>query len=171
MDLEGIEAQGVAPVRPILDMIDSIQDYDDFWNTMDHLFEWVVPTFISVNVGMGVRVRSNYTLFVEQGATMLSDITYYELNVTDEGDRNASVTHARDRELLTDFYKRLMELTGVPEKEAGEMANATMEIEKMMAQFVYDEPYDSMRDRGPMLWNLSQLDAVRRRIEGFGSLV
>jgi predicted metalloendopeptidase len=103
---------------------------------MDYLFEWTVPTFFFMSVGMGVRHRSNYTLFLEQGGTLLPDLTYYDLNTTDEEDRNSTISNAGDRRLLFDYYKTLMILTGLDEAEAAHMANQTMIVETMIAQVI-----------------------------------
>ena len=103
---------------------------------MNYFFEWTVPTFFYMSVGMGVRHRSNYTLFMEQGGTILPDIIYYDLNTTNKDDRNTTKSHAGDRRLLFNYYKTLMLLTGVDEDEAAHMANQTMAVETMIAQVI-----------------------------------
>ncbi len=92
MDLDAIEGLGAAPLQQLLRQIDAIQSHDDLWDVITHMFEWAIPTFFSMEIALGLRVRTNYTLFLSSGGLILPDMSYYDVDVhSDEDDKNETL--------------------------------------------------------------------------------
>jgi len=151
MDLEGIEKLGPSPLQPLLHQIDSMETVDDFHAILEHFVTYDIPSFIDLDVSVGVRSQTRHLLFISGTGIVLPDESYYKItyNGTAMGDDKAS-----ERENLRHYYKKINMLVGASEHEAEVIANKSLEIETKIAQWRADEP--PVPDiKGPQLANLS----------------
>lgn len=138
MDLEAVEKKGPTPLQPWLAAVESIDSNDKLWDTMV-LFElWSIPTMIKLSVSADEKRPLQHDLFFESAGLVLPDYSYYD----SDNDEKA----ARHVEALREYLKTITMLAGYSEEEAELSANRTVEIERQLAQFQSDEPYEPIQD-------------------------
>jgi len=118
--------------------VEAIDSDAKMWDTMV-LFElWAIPTMIKLSVSADEKEPLKHDLFFESAGLVLPDYTYYD----EDGDDEAKKHVAALREYLT----TITELAGYSREEAELSANRTVEIERLLAQFQSDEPYEAIED-------------------------
>jgi putative endopeptidase len=138
MDTEAVKDKGATPLKPWLSKVEAIDSDAKMWDTMV-LFElWAIPTMIKLSVSADEKEPLKHDLFFESAGLVLPDYTYYD----EDGDDEAKKHVAALREYLT----TITELAGYSREEAELSANRTVEIERLLAQFQSDEPYEAIED-------------------------
>ena len=137
MNTERANELGASPLRPMLDMVDNIKSKEDFWHTMTYFQLWSVPTFVSLSVGADERHPLKNDLFLDFGGIILPDASYYD---PDDEDAQKSM------QALKQYLTNITMFAGYSEEEAKHAANRTVEVEMALAQFMYDEPVQSLED-------------------------
>jgi predicted metalloendopeptidase len=148
MDTKTAEELGDKPLRPWLDEIDAVETHDDLWKLMSKLQLWSIPTFITFSVSTDEKEPLKHDLFLDSGGYTLPDASYY-----DEEDDDA----VKSMTALQEYYRNITLYTGYSEEEAHHSANRTLEIEKTLAQLLYDEPIVKLED-GYEHMNLTELE-------------
>ena len=79
MDIEGVEAQGLAPLAPLLAEIDAIGTVEDLLDYFGRSLRRGIGAPLGVEVESDPGDPSRYALFVGQGGIGLPDEEYYRL--------------------------------------------------------------------------------------------
>lgn len=147
MNVTHADLLGAEPIKPWLAKVDAIQTKEDVWDTIILFKLWSIPTMISTQVSADEKDPLFYDLFIDSGGLILPDISYYD-NTTADGRRKLRA--------LTTYLQEITQLAGYSEEEAQHAANQTVEIEMMMADLQYSEPFVELEDSYHH-YNVSQL--------------
>jgi len=171
MNYDLVQKLGYTPILPILSKVDNIKTKEDLIEMLAFLMKWNIPSFFSLNVGVGIRDRTRNVLFVDAAGLLLPDYSYYPIEYfnddVDPSTPDSNTTnnthmedaHPEEREAMRQYFIQLGKLTGYSDEEAVKAANATLEMEALLAQWMADEPFNASETQGPAPINLSTFQA------------
>ena len=125
MDVERIEAAGIAPLRPLLDEIAAAADPAELAGVLGRRQRAGGPALFGAFVATDAKDSSRYLLHLSQSGLGLPDESYYR------EDAYAEIRAAYVRHLA-----RLAELVGLP--DPGALADTVMELETALAAQSWD---------------------------------
>ena len=125
MDVDQIEAAGLAPLQPWLDRIDAVSDIGDLRALTAELHGSGIGLLFSIGVSPDFEDSDRHLLYLGQGGLGLPDRDYY-LRDDDESQRL--------RDLYREHVTAMLALLGQPEEAAGKAAAAILELETAMAE-------------------------------------
>lgn len=126
MDEETINARGVEPIQPEMDIISGIADRNSLVAALPQLSRMGVEIPFSHGVGIDDRNSSQYAFFISQDGLTLPNRDYY---LDDENPRFAKV-----RDALPLYIEDMLVLAGVERSHAAQQASAVYELEKAIAK-------------------------------------
>jgi putative endopeptidase len=171
MDVERVEAQGVAPLRPLLDEIAAAPDRSALATVLGRRQREGRASLVSSFVSMDAKDPTRYLVHLSQSGLGLPDESYYREESYGEI-RAAYVTH----------LERLAELVGL--SEPAQLAATVMELETALAAVSWDRVRNrdaektytlmtaaDLRERAPAFdWD-EWLDGLGAPAEAFAEVV
>ncbi len=171
MDVERVEAQGVAPLRPLLDEIAAAPDRSALATVLGRRQREGRASLVSSFVSMDAKDPTRYLVHLSQSGLGLPDESYYREESYGEI-RAAYVTH----------LERLAELVGL--SEPAQLAATVMELETALAAVSWDRVRNrdaektytlmtaaDLRERAPAFdWD-EWLDGLGAPVEAFAEVV
>jgi putative endopeptidase len=156
MDEAGINAQGTAPLKPMLDRIAGIKDRDGVTEAMAELYRSGIAPFFRFGPSPDAKNSSQMIADLDQGGLGLPDRDYYLK--TDE-------KSVELRKQYLGHVQKMFELIGVAPAEAERRAQAVMAIETELAK----GSLDRVARRDPTkLYHIMMLKAVETSSPSFG---
>jgi hypothetical protein len=73
MNIDYINEQGWEPLRPMLERIEAMTTLEDLQDLLVDFALWDLPSFLNLDVSVGVRAPGTHILFVEAGGIVLPD--------------------------------------------------------------------------------------------------
>jgi putative endopeptidase len=110
MDEAGIEAKGIAPVKPALDRVAAIQTASDLARTFGAFAQYGVAAPVGIGVLPDLKENSHYSAYLGQGGLGLPDRDYY----TDQTNPKFAEARAKYKEHVANVLR----LAGYDEPEA-----------------------------------------------------
>ncbi|HUR49181.1 MAG TPA: M13-type metalloendopeptidase [Acidimicrobiales bacterium] len=130
MDAEAIEARGAAPLQPLFDRIEGVEDRESFVRLLGELMPFGVAGPVGMRVGVDRGNPERYLLHLYQSGLGLPDESYYRLD-----------EHAELRAKYRDFMVGVLQLAGIG---GGAEADAVIGLETLIADSHWDRT--SLRD-------------------------
>ena len=125
MDTSKIEAQGIAPLQPELDLIDNIKSAEDFQDVVARFHTYGLDALFNGGVMQDLMNSKIYKFYFMQGGLGLPDRDYY----TRQDARSKEI-----REEYVTHVAKMLELAGADTKTAQENAETVMNIETRLAE-------------------------------------
>ncbi|RME20513.1 MAG: M13 family peptidase [Deltaproteobacteria bacterium] len=135
MDEPAIEAAGLAPVQPILDDIDGLQDLDQLPALLGRLYAAGIGGLWDSEVWGDLKEPDTNMFYMSQGGLGLPDRDYY----LRDDDNSVALQQA-----YRDYLARLLEMSGTPAEQARADAEAIYAFEHAIAEFSL--PREALRD-------------------------
>ena len=154
MDMEAVEAEGAAPLQPMLQRIDAIETLADLHDYLVDAASYSLPTFMHMDVRLGQRKRGQKLLFIQTGAMILHKPDMYNASMPEFADHTAA---------LHKYFVDLNLLAGSTPEEANFNADRTLELETIFAQWKKEDLWHHswVNDPlGPPLGTLANLEDV-----------
>jgi putative endopeptidase len=151
MDLERIEAAGVAPLRPLLDEVTNADDRSGLAAVLGRRQREGHTSLFGIYVATDAKDSTRYLAHLAQSGLGLPDESYYR----DEA--NAEI-----RAKYVEHLARLATLLGLP--EPGRLAETVMELETTLAEASWDRVTNRDAEKTYTLMTLPQL---RQSAPGF----
>ncbi|WP_334266254.1 M13 family metallopeptidase [Edaphobacter sp. HDX4] len=125
MDADVIESKGLAPLRPLLEKIDSLQSVSDIAPLIGELQRNGIDVFFGYGEQQDFKDASKQIAFIDQGGLGLPERDYYfRTGAKDETVRKQYVEHVA----------KMLTLAGTPAEKARKDADAVMAFETTLAK-------------------------------------
>ncbi len=134
MDSATLNAQGAAPVLPLLARIDAIQDKNQLVQYLAESANEGDDHLVITYVGADEKKSDTNILSIVQPSLIMGDQDYY----ADGAD------FARQQEAYRLYIANLFVLAGVPDEEAKNLAQQTYDVEESLSKILYTK--EEMRD-------------------------
>eukprot|EP00960_Hanusia_phi_P068577 766883-Hanusia_phi.AAC.2 len=146
MNVSLIETLGVAPLRFLLNIADSIQSVQDVQEAIATLESWNFNTLISLSVEPDLVNHTRHSLLIRSSGLSLPDYSWYKaLPSAASKSPNKSEPDAEWKihviQTLAQDIKAMNILAGYTEAEAEEAVKGTFAIEWQLACILAKEPY------------------------------
>jgi putative endopeptidase len=152
MDVDGIEALGTAPLRPLLDEVAAADDRAALVAVLGRRHREERTALFSTHVSTDAKDPSRYLVHLSQAGLGLPDESYYR-----------EESYAEVRTAYVAHLERLAELVGLPDP-AG-LAATVMDLETALAAASWDRVTSRDAEKTYTLMTLAQL---REHAPGFG---
>jgi putative endopeptidase len=152
MDVDRVEALGVAPLQPLLDEVAEAADGAALAAVLGRRQRQGVTALFGTYVSTDAKDSSRYLVHLSQGGLGLPDESYYR----DEA-------YAAIRTAYVEHLARLAELVGLPEPHA--LAEQVMELETALAAASWDRVTNRDAEK---TYTLMTLPALQANAPGFG---
>jgi len=126
LDSLTIEKEGVAPLQPMLAMIDGIKDTKGLLHVSSYLSTYGTRSFIGAGVGQDAKNSSKNIVQLRQGGIGLPNRDYYFHT-------DARTTRVRE-DYRTKHVPTMLRLSGLDEQSAIKGAESVFKIEKYLAE-------------------------------------
>lgn len=126
LDSVTIEKEGVAPLQPMLAMIDGIKDTKDLLHVSSYLSTYGTRSFIGAGVGQDAKNSTKNIVQLRQGGIGLPNRDYYFRT-------DARTTRVRE-DYRTRHLPTMLKLSGLDELNAVKGAESVFKIEKYLAE-------------------------------------
>ena len=124
MDTTSRNEQGVAPLKPYLDTIESIKSISDLQKYLIEMTPFTGPTFFRFGVGSDAKDSNKNTAYLGAGTLGLPDRDYY----TEEDQESQEI-----REKYIEHIARMLQFIGIDEQTADDQAPKIVAFEKKLA--------------------------------------
>ena len=135
LDEAAVERDGANPVAPLLTRIDGIRKPKDVAPAIAALHQVGIPVVFNFSADLDLRALDRHLGYFSQGGLGLPDPAYYS-----RGDADTKALMSR----YADYVKRILALTGVPEKSLAAETAAVLDIETRIAAIA--RPLVELRD-------------------------
>ncbi|MGE4366857.1 M13 family peptidase, partial [Thermomonas sp.] len=135
LDEAAVEADGAAPVAPLLQRIDAIRSSKDIAPAVAALHQVGIPVLFGFNADVDLRDLDRHLGYFTQGGLGLPDPAYYTRR-----DADTQALLAR----YADYMRRILALTGVPAKDIEAQTALALDVEKRIA--AAERPLADLRD-------------------------
>ena len=155
MDSVKIEEQGIAPLKPELDLIENIKTMEDFQDVVARFHTFGLDPLFNGGIEQDLMDSKNYKFYLMQAGIGLPDRDYY----TADDDRS--------KEIRAEYVKHLAKmfvLTGADDQKAQKNAELVMSIETRLAE--KSKTNTEMRNI-PALYNKMSLAQLAELAPGF----
>jgi putative endopeptidase len=135
LDEAAVEADGAAPIAPLLERIDGIRRAKDIPPAIAALHQVGIPVVFNFSADVDLADLDRHVGYFAQGGMGLPDPAYY------------TRTDADTRALLgryVDYVQKILVLTGTPADEAAAEAQQVVDLETRIAQV--SRPITTLRD-------------------------
>ena len=124
MDTVGIEKNGIRPLQPELNRINTISNIQELLNEVSHLNTFLVSPMFDLSVSQDMKISDKMALYITQGGLGLPDRDYY----FNKDKRTANI-----RKEYVAHIARMMQLLGEDPATAKKHSNRIMDIETGLA--------------------------------------
>ena len=155
MDSAKIDQQGIAPLKPELDLIENIKTMEDFQDVVARFHTFGLDPLFNGGIEQDLMDSKNYKFYLMQAGIGLPDRDYY----TADDDRS--------KEIRAEYVKHLAKmfvLTGADDQKAQKNAELVMSIETRLAE--KSKTNTEMRNI-PALYNKMSLAQLAELAPGF----
>lgn len=155
MDTAKIEAQGISPLQPELDLINNIKTSEDFQYAIARFHTYGLDPLFNGGVMQDLMDSKIYKFYLMQAGIGLPDRDYY------------TKQDARSKEIREEYVKhvaKMLELSGEGKETAQKNAETIMSIETRLAQ--NSKTNTELRDI-PALYNKMSLEQLSELTPGF----
>lgn len=135
LDEAAVEADGAAPIAPLLKRIDAIRSSKDIAPAIAALHQVGIPVVFGFNADLDLRDLDRHLGYFVQGGLGLPDPAYYTR--TDADTRALMARYA-------DYMRKILRLTGVPDAEIETQTAFALDVEKRIAEA--SRPLSELRD-------------------------
>ena len=135
LDEAAVEADGAAPVAPLLQRIDAIRSSKDIAPAVAALHQVGIPVLFGFNADVDLRDLDRHLGYFTQGGLGLPDPAYYT-----RSDADTQALMAR----YADYMRKILALTGVPAKDIEAQTALALDVEKRIA--AAERPLADLRD-------------------------
>ncbi|HSD16119.1 MAG TPA: M13 family metallopeptidase [Thermomonas sp.] len=135
LDEAAVERDGANPVAPLLQRIDGIRKPKDVAPAIAALHQVGIPVLFNFSADLDLRALDRHLGYFSQGGLGLPDPAYYS-----RGDADTKALMSR----YADYVKRILALTGVPEKNLAAETAAVLDVETRIAAVA--RPLVELRD-------------------------
>ncbi len=123
MDIKEIEKKGFAPIKPLMQKVDSINDFEDVNSVIKELMKEGISSFFELSSAEDKKDSNIYSFYIMQGGISLPDRDYY-----------LKKEHAK---VISDFKEHIVKmfrLYGENEKTAKDYCDSILKIENYLAE-------------------------------------
>ena len=124
LDEAAVERDGANPVAPLLTRIDGIRKPKDVAPAIAALHQVGIPVLFNFTADLDLRALDRHLGYFSQGGLGLPDPAYYS-----RGDADTKALMSR----YADYVRRILALTGVPEKNLAAETAAVLDVEARIA--------------------------------------
>ena len=135
LDEAAVERDGANPVAPLLTRIDGIRKPKDVAPAIAALHQVGIPVLFNFTADLDLRALDRHLGYFSQGGLGLPDPAYYS-----RGDADTKALMSR----YADYVRRILALTGVPEKNLAAETAAVLDVETRIAAIA--RPLVELRD-------------------------
>lgn len=135
LDKAAVERDGANPIAPLLQRIDGIKKARDIAPSIAALHQVGIPVAFNFSADIDLRDMDRHVGYFSQGGLGLPDPAYYT-----RSDADARALLSR----YVDYVKKILILTGVPQKDAAAEAASVVELETRIA--TASRPLVDLRD-------------------------
>ncbi|MCI2081614.1 MAG: M13 family metallopeptidase [Bacteroidales bacterium] len=152
MDSVKLNADGITPLKPILDSLGSMDDKSDLSKAIPEMMLRECPVFFGVSADADSKNSALNILWINQGGLSMGDRDYYmENDANTVGIRDAFVKHVA----------KMFELCGFDKETAVKNSDDVMRIETKLAS----AHYDKVRLRDPYAnYNKMNMDSLQELV-------
>jgi putative endopeptidase len=125
MDTMAIEALGIDPIKPELDLIANIKDLKNYFEVVGQLKSYKIHPFFYSYIYQDRMKSDRYSFYLKQGGLGLTDRDYYMI----DNENNIAV-----RKNYVQYIKKLFAYTGESDKRALYHAQVVLKLETYLAE-------------------------------------
>ena len=123
MDTKAIEKKGFAPIKPLMQKVDSINDFEDVNSVIKELMKEGISSFFELSSAEDKKDSNIYSFYITQGGISLPDRDYY-----------LKKEHAKVIEDFKNHIVKMFKLYGENEKTGGSYRDSILKIENYLAE-------------------------------------
>lgn len=135
LDEAAVEADGAAPIAPLLQRIDAIRSSKDIAPAIAALHQVGIPVVFDFSADVDLRDLDRHLGYFSQGGLGLPDPAYYT-----RSDADTQALLAR----YAGYMRKILALTGVPAKDIEAQTALALDVEKRIA--AAERPLADLRD-------------------------
>jgi putative endopeptidase len=124
MDEKAVDAKGIAALKPELDRIAAVQDKSALIDEIAHVYLIGPRPLFNFTAVSDLHNADQVIAYIDQGGLTLPDRDYYIKDDSDQVDK---------RRRLVDYATELFTLAGKTPQQAGDSAQAVLQIETLLA--------------------------------------
>lgn len=130
MDTTSRNEQGVSPLKPYLDKIETIKNVGDLQNYLTEMTPVTGPTIFRFGVGSDAKDSNKNTAYLGAGSLGLPDRDYY----LDQNDDSKEI-----REKYVAHITRMLQFIGLDQEQAAKQAEEILTFETQLAEPMLDK--------------------------------
>ncbi len=155
MDLEKINKEGINPIKPELQRIESIKTTEEVQNQITHLHQYGIGSLFRLSASADAKNSDMVIAQLSQGGLGLSDRDYY----VNDDKRSREI-----RDAYKDYILEIFELAGSSKEETQEAPATIMKIETRLAE----ASMTRLERRNPhKTYNKKQLNEIKKSYPNF----